>query len=157
MTKFRVPTMLASDCRAQFTSNFWSGLCRLLVVDHNTTTAYRSQGNRLVVCFHHGMKESLHARLAIPDWLLHLLGSCWAWGQPYMRTLLLHQLSTLWVRLFSFLVSSSILLVYCWILTVTWPVCCHFQHATTSRHRNEVSPHWIWLSLCSWLTTNCSN
>ena len=72
VSRFGVPAVLTSDRGAQFTSVFWSELCRLLGIDHNTTTAYRPQANGLVERFHRRLKESLRARLAGADWLSHL-------------------------------------------------------------------------------------
>ncbi len=36
---FRVPAVITSDCRAQFTSSLWAALCSLLNIQHNQTTA----------------------------------------------------------------------------------------------------------------------
>ena len=72
MARFGVPAILTCDRGAQFTSEFWSELCRLLGIDHNTTTAYRPQANSLVERFHRRLKDSLRARLAGNDWLAHL-------------------------------------------------------------------------------------
>ena len=72
ISRFGVPAALTSDRGAQFTSEFWSELCHLLGVDHNTTTAYRPQANGLVERFHRRLKDSLRARLAGPDWMSHL-------------------------------------------------------------------------------------
>ena len=72
VARFGVPAVMTSDRGAQFTSEFWSELCRLLGTSHNTTTAYRPQANGLVERFHRRLKEALRARLAGADWMSHL-------------------------------------------------------------------------------------
>ena len=52
VARFGVPAVLTSDRGAQFTGRFWTEMCRLLGINHQLTTAYRSQANGFVERFH---------------------------------------------------------------------------------------------------------
>ena len=72
VARFGVPARLTSDQGRQFTSALWSHTCRLLGVEHITTTAYHPQSNGMVERVHRQLKDALKARLAGPAWPQHL-------------------------------------------------------------------------------------
>jgi hypothetical protein len=70
--RFGVPSTITSDRGPQFTSQLWSGLCKLLSITHVQTTAYHPQANGLVERLHRHLKDALRARSAAADWYSHL-------------------------------------------------------------------------------------
>ncbi len=58
---------------SQFTSAIWDALCQQLGIQHQPTTAFHPQANGMVERCHRRLKDALRARLAGPDWPLHLL------------------------------------------------------------------------------------
>ncbi len=80
VSRFGVPAVITSDRGAQFTSYLWAALCSLLNIQHNQTTAYHPQSNRMVERFHRRLKDALRARCAAANWVDHLpwvlLGLC---------------------------------------------------------------------------------
>ena len=85
VARFGTPTDLASDRGAQFTSDLWRDLNKLLGIQHNTTTAYHPQANGMVERFHRQLKASLKARATHPYWMddlpFVLLGLRTAWRE----------------------------------------------------------------------------
>ncbi len=74
VSRFGVPAVITSGDRgAQFTSSLWAALCSLLNIQHNQTTAYHPQSNRMVEPFHRRLKDALRARCATANWVDHLL------------------------------------------------------------------------------------
>jgi hypothetical protein len=75
------------NIRAQFTSSVWAALCSLLNIQHNQTTAYRPQSNKMVEHFHRRLKDALRARCAPANWVNHLpwilMGLCAAAREDY--------------------------------------------------------------------------
>ena len=67
-----MPANITTDRGRQFTSSLWSSLCEKLGVSHITTTAYHPQSNGMVERAHRQIKDALRARLAGPEWPLHL-------------------------------------------------------------------------------------
>ncbi len=72
ISRYRVPAQLTSDRGTQFTSAIWEALCQQLGIQHQPTTAFHPQANGMVERCHRRLKEALRARLAGPDWPLHL-------------------------------------------------------------------------------------
>ena len=77
VARFGVPSTLTSDKGRQFSSALWASMCRLLGVQHITTSAYHSQSN--CVCMvertHRQLKGALYCictRLAGAHWPEHL-------------------------------------------------------------------------------------
>ena len=85
IARFGVPTDLASDRGAQFTSDLWKELNKLLGIQHCTTTAYHPQANGMVERLHRQLKASLKARAIHPRWMdelpFVLLGLRTAWRE----------------------------------------------------------------------------
>ncbi len=73
VSRFGVPALITSDRGTQFTSSLWAALCSLLNIQHNQTTAYHQQSNRMVERFHRRVKDALRARCAAANWVDHLL------------------------------------------------------------------------------------
>ncbi|MFO0002988.1 MAG: DDE-type integrase/transposase/recombinase, partial [bacterium] len=67
-----VPAQLTSDRGSQVTSAIWDALCQQLGIQHLPTTAFHPQANGMVERCHRRLKDALRARLAGPDWPLHL-------------------------------------------------------------------------------------
>jgi hypothetical protein len=67
-----VQAQLTSDRGTQFTSAIWDALCQQLGIQHQPTTAFHPQANGMVERCHRRLKDALRARLAGPDWPLHL-------------------------------------------------------------------------------------
>jgi hypothetical protein len=67
-----VPAQLTSDRGMQFTSAIWDTLCQQLGIQHQPTTAFHPQANGMVERCHRRLNDALRARLAGPDWPLHL-------------------------------------------------------------------------------------
>ena len=80
VARFGVPSVLTSDCEAQFTSSIWAEVCCSLEITSSTTTSFLPQSNGILKCFHRSLKTALHVCLAGSDWFLHLppilLGLC---------------------------------------------------------------------------------
>ena len=86
LARFGVPTSMVSDRGAQFTSDLWKELNKLLGINASTTTAYHPQANGMVERLHRHLKASLKARLPEnPYWMeelpLVLLGVRTAWKE----------------------------------------------------------------------------
>ncbi len=64
---YGVPAVITSDRRAQFTSSLWAALCSLLNIQHNQTTAYHPQSNRMVERFQRRLKDALRASAQRPE------------------------------------------------------------------------------------------
>ena len=69
IAQFGIPNDLASDRGAQFTSELWKELNKLLGIQHCTTTAYHPQANGMVERLHRQLKASLKARATHPHWM----------------------------------------------------------------------------------------
>ena len=72
ISRFGVPAVITSDRGPQFTSALWTSLCSTLHITHSSTTAFHPQSNGMVERLHRRLKDALRARLAGPDWFLHL-------------------------------------------------------------------------------------
>lgn len=72
VARFGVPRDITSDRGAQFTSELWANVSRLLGMQLHHTTAFHPQANGLVERFHRQLKASLMARLAGPAWTAEL-------------------------------------------------------------------------------------
>jgi hypothetical protein len=72
ISRYGVPAQLTSDRGTQFTSAIWDALCQQLGIQHQPTTAFHPQANGMVERGHRQLKGVLRARLAGPDWPLHL-------------------------------------------------------------------------------------
>ena len=72
ISRYGVPAQLTSDRGTQFTSAIWDALCQQLGIQHQPTTAFHPQANGMVERCHRRLKDALRARLAGPDWPLHL-------------------------------------------------------------------------------------
>ena len=72
VSRFGIPSTLISDRRAQFTSNMWKELHRLLGVKARSTTAYHPQANGMVERFHRQLKASLMAVAENGNWMSSL-------------------------------------------------------------------------------------
>jgi hypothetical protein len=70
--RLSVPAIITSDRGAQFTSNVWNSLCLLLQIQHQPTTAYHPQANRMVERLHRRLKDALRARGATTTWAAEL-------------------------------------------------------------------------------------
>jgi transposase InsO family protein len=70
--RYGVPAAITSDRGAQFTSAVWAAMCRLLNIDHLSTTAFHPQANGMVERWHRRLKDALRSRAAAADWALHL-------------------------------------------------------------------------------------
>jgi transposase InsO family protein len=57
--RFGLPAAITSDRGPQFTSAVWAALCRLLNIQHISTTAYHPQSNGLVERFHRRLKGTV--------------------------------------------------------------------------------------------------
>ncbi len=73
ISRYGVLVQLTSDRGTQFTSAIWDTLCQQLGIQHQPTTAFHPQANGMVERCHRRLKDTLRARLAGPDWPLHLL------------------------------------------------------------------------------------
>jgi transposase InsO family protein len=72
ISRYGVQTQLTSDRGTQFTLAIWIALCQQLGIEHLPTTAFHPQVNGMVKRCHQWLKDALRARLAGPDWPLHL-------------------------------------------------------------------------------------
>jgi transposase InsO family protein len=72
VARFGVPADLSSDRGVQFTSEVWAILMSRLKIRHHTTTAYHPQSNGMVERSHRQIKDTLRARLAGNEWVVHL-------------------------------------------------------------------------------------
>ena len=72
IARFGLPDNVTSDRGAQFTSELWKALSRLLGMQLHQTTAYRPQANGMVERAHRTLKAALMARGASDDWIEHL-------------------------------------------------------------------------------------
>ncbi len=72
ISRYGVLVQLTSDRGTQFTSAILDALCQQLGIQHQPTTAFRPQANGMVERCHRRLKDALRARLAGPDWPLHL-------------------------------------------------------------------------------------
>jgi Integrase zinc binding domain/Integrase core domain len=72
VSRFGVPACLVSDRGVQFASAMWAATMAKLGTRHVMTTAFHPQCNGLVERAHRRLKDALKARLAGPDWPLHL-------------------------------------------------------------------------------------
>jgi len=72
ITRFGVPSSITSDRGAQFCSTLWSSLCKLLNIQHISTTSYHPQGNGLVERQHRRLKDALRARATSAAWIQDL-------------------------------------------------------------------------------------
>ena len=68
IANFGVPTDISSDRGAQFTSELWTALNKLLGARPHYTTSYHPQANGIIECFHWQLKAALKARLDGPHW-----------------------------------------------------------------------------------------
>jgi len=69
ISRFGVPQHITSDRGAQFTSELWKEVARLLGTTLHHTTSFHPQANGLVERFHRHMKSALRARLNGPNWM----------------------------------------------------------------------------------------
>ncbi|XP_032876271.1 uncharacterized protein LOC116972560 [Amblyraja radiata] len=69
IARFGVPSDIATDRGAQFTSSLWCGMAQLYGAKLQQTTAYLPESNGLVERFHRHLKSALKARLTSPDWV----------------------------------------------------------------------------------------
>ena len=68
-----VPDVITSDRGAQFVSELWIEMCKLMGIARNTTTSYHPQHNGKIERMHRCLKNSLRARLlGRPNWLAEL-------------------------------------------------------------------------------------
>ncbi|OBQ31888.1 MAG: hypothetical protein AN484_28510, partial [Aphanizomenon flos-aquae WA102] len=67
-----VPTIIASDRSAQFTSALWAAVCLNLDIKHQQTTAYHPEANGMVEWLHRRLKDALRARGAAATWAADL-------------------------------------------------------------------------------------
>ena len=68
-----VPDVITSDRGAQFVSELWIEMCKLMGIARNTTTSYHPQHNGKIEKMHRCLKNSLRARLlGRPNWLAEL-------------------------------------------------------------------------------------
>jgi hypothetical protein len=72
ISRYEVPAQLTSDRGTQFTSAIWASLCKQLGIQHQPTTAFHLQASGMVERCHRRLMDALRARLAGPDWPLHL-------------------------------------------------------------------------------------
>jgi hypothetical protein len=72
ISRYGVPAKLTSDQGTQFTLAIWDTLCQQLGIQHQPTTTFHPQAKGMVERCHHRLKDALRARLAGPDWPLHL-------------------------------------------------------------------------------------
>ena len=59
VSRFRVPSLLTSNCGAQFTSSVLAGVCSVLGIWRIKTTSFHPQTNGMIERFHRSLKSSL--------------------------------------------------------------------------------------------------
>ena len=72
ISRFGIPDDIISDQGAQFTSDLWKELNKILGIQARQTTAYHPQANGCIERFHRQLKASLRARLQDTNWTDHL-------------------------------------------------------------------------------------
>ena len=68
VSRFGAPSLVTSDRGAQFVSQVWRGVCEILQIKHNLTTAYHPQANGMIERFHRSLKAALRARCTNEHW-----------------------------------------------------------------------------------------
>jgi len=69
VARFGVPSSITSDRGAQFESDLWSELNRLLGSTKQRTTSYHPAGNGIIERHHRHLKSALKARLNDENWI----------------------------------------------------------------------------------------
>jgi hypothetical protein len=72
VARFGVPQRITSDRGPQFVSAVWTAFTARLGIKSQLTTPYHPQAKGAVERFHRRLKDVLRARLAGPDWPMHL-------------------------------------------------------------------------------------
>ena len=67
--RYGVPLHLTTDRGAQFTSDLWAEMMRLLGTSHSLTTSYHPQSNGLIERFHRTLKAALMASHSGLSWM----------------------------------------------------------------------------------------
>ena len=66
---FGIPSQLASDRGAHFTSEVWSATTKILGIRLHHISSYHPQANGLVERLHCQLKSAIIARMKGPDWV----------------------------------------------------------------------------------------
>nr|CAB3263145.1 uncharacterized protein LOC104265615 [Phallusia mammillata] len=69
IARFGIPADISSNGGAQFTSELWSMMNKLLGIKLHKTRSFDPQANGLVERFHRHLKSALMARMSSPNWL----------------------------------------------------------------------------------------
>jgi transposase InsO family protein len=72
IVRYGVPAEITSDRGPQFTSTLWAAMCKLLNIDHLSTTAFHPQSNGMIERWHRRLKDALRTRAAGHEWAAHL-------------------------------------------------------------------------------------
>ena len=72
ISRFGVPSTIATDRGRQFESQLWTNLMALLGIKRSRTTSYHPQANGMVERFHRQLKAALKAQPKSDDWMLSL-------------------------------------------------------------------------------------